>query len=99
MARMERWFEPLTTFLDERVAGSYFCQGEYYSRIGHHSVLPAFGCCFAEKLEIVLSHLHVDLYGSFHTPCIRQFVLDDNVTKSTHRTRAVRPPWYWESYN
>ena len=58
--------EPLSIFLGERVAGGDFRQGKYYSRISHHCIRPAFLGCFPEQFEIILSHLHVDLYGSFH---------------------------------
>jgi len=53
--------EPLTSFLLERITGGNSRQGENYSRIGHYRIGPAFVGSFLEEVEVVLSHLHIDL--------------------------------------
>jgi len=58
--------KPLTAFLLERLTGSDSRQCKDYSRIGHYRIGPAFVGSLLEEVEVVLSHLHVDLYGSFH---------------------------------
>lgn len=58
--------EPLTAFLFEGFTGSDSRQCKNYSRIGHYCIRPAFVGSFLEEVEVVLSHLHIDLQGSFH---------------------------------
>jgi hypothetical protein len=63
---LRRNAKKLAPFLCKRVTGGDFRQGKHYSRIGHYCIRPAFLGCFPEQIEIILSHLNVDLYGSFH---------------------------------
>jgi hypothetical protein len=53
--------ESPTAFLLECISGSDSRQSKDYSGIGHHRIGPAFVGSFLEEVEVVLSHLNIDL--------------------------------------
>jgi len=72
--------------LTERLPCSDFREGQHNPRIGYHGIRPAFFRGPSQQFDILLRHLHVDLNGSLHPPCIEQSRLVGNVTKSTKST-------------
>jgi hypothetical protein len=51
----------LMSFLLECVTRSDSRQCKDYSGIGHHRIGPTFVSSFLEEVEVVLSHLNIDL--------------------------------------
>jgi len=62
--------EPLAAFLLDCVTRSDSRQRKDHSRIGHYRVRPAFVSCFFEEIEVLLSHLDIDLQSSFQASYI-----------------------------